>query len=161
MRSAPTTRRALFASLAVAGLLSSACGDDQDPAGAADLWQRIQAAPGYRSWSRAPAVPERIPSFTAHADAIELFINKPMADTFTAGQPITEWPVGSIVVKDGFKGDTLKIVAVMEKRPDGWFFAEYNGDGDTLFSGRPKVCTGCHDNRKDYSDWVYSIELPR
>ena len=35
------------------------------------------------------------------------------------------------------------------------------GDGEPLYSGKPSVCIDCHDNRKDYSDWVYSFELPR
>lgn len=155
----PTTR--ISALVAVLLLASAGCGDNQDPAGAEELWRRLSAPDGYKTWARAPEVPKRIPSFTAHADGIELFINKPMTDAFASGAPVTEWPVGSIVVKEGYKKDTLAIVAVMEKRPDGWYWAEYDGDGDTLFSGKPKVCVNCHDNRKDYSDWVYSIELPR
>jgi hypothetical protein len=32
----------------------------------------------------------------------------------------------------------------MEKTDGTWFWAEYDGDGDTLFSGAPEICTGCH-----------------
>ena len=74
---------------------------------------------------------------------------------------LTEWPVGSVIVKEGFSGDSRKLVAVMEKRADGWFWAEYDDGGDSKYSGRPSVCTDCHDNRKGYSDWVYAFELPR
>ena len=38
---------------------------------------------------------------------------------------------------------------------------EFDGEGESLFSGRPSVCIDCHDNRKSYSDWVYAFELPR
>ena len=54
----------------------------------------------------------------------------------------------------------------MKKQPDRtWTWAEYDADGEPLWSGKPgnppSICVDCHDNRKDYSDWVYSIELPR
>lgn len=145
-------------------LIAAACGQDDDPNHAKEVFAKINEGAGFRSWARAPGFPKRTPSFTAHSDAVEIFVNTNVTATLAGGAPKREWPVGSIIVKEGFAGmdeDTRNLVAVMEKRADGWFWAEYNGDGDTLFSGKPAVCVDCHDNRKDYSDWVYAFELPR
>lgn len=128
------------------------------------LWEKINAAPGFNSWQRAPGYPRRMPSLTAHSKAVEIFVNDKITTVLTTPttQPVTQWPVGSVIVKEGFSGSTRKIVAAMEKRDSGWFWAEYNGTGDTLFSGSsPSTCIDCHDNRKDSSDWVYAFELPR
>ncbi|MBX3189083.1 MAG: cytochrome P460 family protein [Labilithrix sp.] len=149
------------AAVLLAAMVAS-CKQDDDPAGARALWDKINAGEGFRSWRRAPAYPERTPSFTAHADAVEIFVSPEMSAALRGSPPkITEWPQGSIVVKEGYRGDTRKLVAVMEKRADGWFWAEYDGEGETLFSGRPKICVDCHDNRATYSDWTYAIEFPR
>jgi len=153
-------RTALF-SIFAAGLFAACGGQDDDPAGASALWDKINAAPGFRSWSRAPGYPVRQPSFTAHANEVEVFVSKEIKATLAGPAPAREWPVGSIVVKEGFSGGYRKLVAVMEKRADGWFWAEYNDDGETIYSGRPSICVDCHDDRKDYSDWVYTFELPR
>ena len=155
-------RRLLLAGLSLA-LVLAACGQDDDPEGARALWQKINAPPGFQSWKRAPGFATRKPSFTAHSDEVDIFVSDKMSAALTTPStpPIKVWPEGSIVVKEGFSGDTRKIVAVMEKRADGWFWAEYDGDGESLFSGKPSVCLDCHDNRKDYSDWIYAFELPR
>ena len=137
-----------------------ACGQDDDPQGARVLFEKVSAGPGFQSWRRAPGYPTRKPSFTSHSNAVEIFVNDEIAKVLDAKR-VLEWPVGSIVVKEGFSGSSRKLVAIMEKRSDGWFWAEYKDDGSPLFSGRPSVCIDCHDNRKDYSDWVYSLELPR
>jgi Cytochrome P460 len=143
-------------------LLASACRDDQDPAGARALWSQINAGGTFRAWRRAPGYPERMPSFTAHADAVEIFVSPEVSDALDGPAPVAEWPLGSIIVKEGFaRSGSRKIVAVMEKRADGWFWAEYDDGGEALFSGKPSVCVECHDNRREYADWVYSFERPR
>lgn len=149
--------------LVMASLVLSACGQDDDHEGARVLWAKINAGPGFRSWDRAPGFPTRKPSFTAHASAVEIFVNADLSSALATPRTtsLTEWPVGSVIVKEGFSGDSRKLVAVMEKRADGWFWAEYDDGGDSKYSGHPSVCTDCHDNRKGYSDWVYAFELPR
>ena len=137
-----------------------ACGQDDDPEGARVLFEKVNAGAGFQSWRRAPGYPTRKPSFTSHSNAVEIFVNEEISKVLDTRR-VTEWPVGSIVVKEGFSGSSRKLVAIMEKRSDGWFWAEYGDDGSPLFSGRPSVCLDCHDNRKGYSDWVYSFELPR
>ena len=67
-------------------------------------------------------------------------------------------------MKEGFSsvtGGSRKSVAIMEKRADGWFWAEYDDGGTSTYSGHPSVCVDCHAHRTSYSDWVYSFELPR
>lgn len=151
----------IFVPLAL-GLALAACRDDQDPAGAADLWTRVQSS-GYREWPRPRGYSTREPSFTLHGGSVDIFLNPTLAAARASTTSLAEWPLGSLVVKDGYSGnsDSLSIVAVMEKRQDGWYFAEYSADGSVLFSGKPKVCVDCHDARKDYSDWLFSVERPR
>jgi len=156
-------RRLLVASALAAAALTAACGgQDQDPEGARALWTKIHTGSGFRSWARAPGYASRQPSFTAHARQVEVFVSPEVASTLAGPSSATSWPVGSIIVKEGFdsSGDR-SIVAVMEKRPSGWYWAEYDDDGGSLFSGTPPVCLDCHGARKSYSDWVYTFELPR
>ena len=62
-----------------------------------------------------------------------------------------EWPVGSIVAKDGYTDDgELELTALMEKREEGWFWAEYDAEGTPLYSGAPTICTDCHEPGADY-----------
>lgn len=139
--------------------LLAACAQDDDPEGARVLWEKVNAGAGFKSWRRAPGYPLRKPSFTAHNSAVEIYVSPELAGIETTR--VTEWPVGSIVVKEGFSGDSRRSVAIMEKRAEGWFWAEYDDGGTSKYSGRPSVCIDCHQHRKSYSDWVYSFELPR
>lgn len=135
-------------------VVASACGDDQQPEEAAALLQRIRAD-DYRTWERAPGYEMRRPSNTAHAESVDIYIDPTIAGalrTDVAG----EWPLGSLIVKDGFDGNDLELIAVMEKRESGWFWAEYY-DGESKFSGKPDVCLDCHDAGNDY---VLAFDFP-
>lgn len=145
--------------LAVGSLIG--CRQNDDPEGARQLYAKVTEGAGYRAWARAPGFPSRKPSFTAHQDAVEIFVNEAIANALAGPALVRSWPVGSIVVKEGYDGDDLALVAIMEKRDDGWFWVETDGDGEPLYSGRPDVCIDCHDNRAAHSDWLYSFELPR
>jgi hypothetical protein len=146
------------AALLAVVLLLAACGDDQDPGGAKELWDRIHAQ-AYPSWRRPPSYPVRTASFTLHGDQVEIFINPVM--TKALGTSLTAWPEGAIIVKDIYASGKLVQVAAMEKRKEGWFWAEWSASGDSIYSGKPKVCVSCHDNRAGYSDFTYSLEFPR
>jgi hypothetical protein len=146
--------RALSILLVVAML--AGCGDDQDPDGARELWTRIHAE-GYRGWTRAPGYESRRPSSAAHGDSVDIYVNRVIASSLAAGQPLSAWPDGSLIVKDGFDGGDLDLVAVMEKRGSAWFWAEYGADGSAHYSGSPDVCTGCHASG---SDFVRAFSLP-
>ena len=139
------------ASVASAILLcaAAACTDNQDPAGAKLLWTSIHEQ-DYRSWDHAPGYEEKRSSNAPHGDKVIIYINDVVAEALTASPAIDEWPIGSLIVKDGFDGSDLDLVAVMEKRESGWYWAEYDGSGDASFSGSPKVCTDCHKSGADF-----------
>lgn len=159
--SSPFASASLFAFASIAALGSVGCRENQDPDGAKTLLARVEQGEGFRAWARAPGYPTRQPSFTAHANEVEIFISPEVSTALASPAQLVEFPVGSTIVKEGFNSGRRAIVAVMEKRADGWFWAEYDDSGAPLFSGQPKVCINCHNNRATYSDWVYSFEFSR
>lgn len=145
----------MHAVLAVTILVSlMACSDDQQPEEAAALLTRIRDE-SYRDWERAPGYPIRRRAESPHADEVDIYVN-PTVSLALDGGPLEAWPLGSLIVKDGFEGSKLELIAVMEKREDGWFWAEYFDD-DSKFSGKPGVCIDCHDKGDDF---VLAFELP-
>ena len=64
----------------------------------------------------------------------------------------TEFPQGSIIVKEVYSGNNLDVYAVIKKESSnavaakGWIWAELNPDGTTHYSAGNKGqgCTGCH-----------------
>jgi hypothetical protein len=124
-------------------LALAACGDDQNPEEARALWDRIHEQ-NYRSWARAPGYESRRESNAPHGDDVDIYVNEVIAAALEKGEAITTWPIGSQIVKDGFDGSDLELVAAMEKGEDGWFWAEWDADGDSIYSGKPEVCTDCH-----------------
>lgn len=140
----------------VVGLgLIGGCGDNQDDVGARQLLGEVQAA-DYRSWARAPGYAARRASNAPHSDAVDIYVNAAVEFALQSNGE-TEWPVGSVVVKDGFSGSEHEITAVMEKRQDGWYWAEYDDDGDPDYSGKPDICIDCH---RSGSDYVRAFALP-
>ena len=124
-------------------LVTSGCRDDQAPDEAAELWGRIHDV-NYSSWERAPGYATRMPTEAPHSDAVEIFINDVMVSALS-GPAITAWPDGSLIVKDGYDSDgALDRVAAMEKRGSEWFWVEWEEDGESLYSGKPGICTDCH-----------------
>jgi hypothetical protein len=137
-------------------VLVAGCGDNQDDAGARALLEKIRAD-RYTTWDRAPGYEARRPTSAPHSEFVDIYVNDQVAEVLALGEPLTSWPVGSIIVKDGFDGDELELIAVMEKRADGWFWAEYDDDGDPDYSGRPDICMDCH---RSGSDYVRAFRLP-
>jgi hypothetical protein len=113
------------------------------------VWQWLQQQ-NYRAWSRAPGHDTRQTSRAPHGGAVDIFVNPTVQAVLDAKQTVTEWPLGSIIMKDGYNGDTLHLVAYMEKRSDGWFWLEWDGQGKILFQGQPTLCTGCHSSGADF-----------
>ena len=150
------TLRRLAASVSLACLALLGCGDNQDEAGAKKLLSDAQAD-GYRSWERAPGWPARLKSDGPHGGSVDIYVNDVIAEALAVGEPLSAWPLGSIIAKDGWDGSALELIAMMEKRADGWFWAEFDGDGDPSSSGHPDVCIDCH---RRGSDFVRAFSLP-
>jgi hypothetical protein len=125
-----------------------------------DLWNRVRADAGYRSWAHAPRYPFKMASNTAHGSEVEVFVNAPLAQAID-GKPATAWPEGSIIVKDIYSRRSLSHVAAMEKRGGKWFWAEFDAEGEPIYSGEPAICLDCHRPRQKTGDWLYTVELPR
>jgi Cytochrome P460 len=140
-------RRLLLGALLAAACLS--CGDNQDDAGARELLARVRAD-GYRDWDRAPGYEARRRTNAPHGNDVDIYVNDIVAEVLALGEHDGSWPEGSIIVKDGWDGSHLELIALMEKRPNGWFWAEYDDDGDPDYSGKPDVCLDCHNSGSDY-----------
>ncbi len=132
------------------------CGDNQDDEGARDLLARVKAD-HYRTWDRAPGYEQRRESNAPHSEAVDIYVNDIVAEVLALGEHDGTWPVGAIIAKDGFDGSDLELTALMEKRSDGWYWAEYDDDGDPDYSGRPDICIDCHQSG---SDFVRAFRLP-
>ncbi len=142
--------------MVTASIVLAGCGDNQDDAGARRLLQEVRAD-DYRSWARAPGYETRRNSNAPHSDAVDIYINPLVQATLEEGADVQSWPAGSVIVKDGFSGSSLDLIAIMEKRTDGWYWAEYDDDGDPDYSGKPEICIDCHASG---SDSVRAFGLP-
>ncbi len=138
-------------------VVACACGDNESPASAAELWQQVHDDQ-YRRWQRAPGYEQRRATNAPHGDAVDIYVNDVVADVLASSAALDVWPEGSVIVKDGFDGSDLELVAVMEKRSDGWFWAEYDSDGNPAYSGTPEICIDCHASG---DDGVRAFLLPR
>lgn len=149
-------RRPLLVALVLLAGSLAGCGDDQDDEGARRLLASVRAD-GYRNWERAPGWPSRRPTSAPHSESVDIYVNDVIGQALAAAAPLERWPEGSTIVKDGWDGSELEIIAVMQKRSDGWYFAEFDGEGDPNYSGHPKTCTNCHEGGNDS---VQSFPLP-
>ena len=140
--------RPFLAAALVAGLMS--CSDNQDSEGASALWTRLQSSSYRTSFVRPVGYEQRTPSKTAHGDQVEIFINTIARDTLARVPAPTSMPPGAVIVKDVYKNGELKLIAAMEKRYDGWFWAEWDAKGDAVYSGRPGLCIDCHRRGEDF-----------
>jgi hypothetical protein len=137
--------------LGIVALVGTGCGDNQEPEAADSFWTRIQAS-NYQSWSRAPGYATRLPSSAPHGESVEIYVNPVIQAAITDATPLTEWPLDSWVIKNGFDSDdALFLVASMEKRADGWFWAEYDEEGSASYSGKPDLCIDCHSAGTDFT----------
>ena len=146
-----------FLVTALFALLLPGCGDNQDPEGAEELWSRIHDL-DYRSFARAPGYESRRDSDAPHGGAVDIYVNAVVASSLAGETALSAWPDGSRIVKDGWDGDDLALVAVMEKRGSSWYWAEYDAEGSADYSGSPDLCIDCHASGDDY---VRAFGLPK
>jgi hypothetical protein len=148
--------RSYLRTLVLLAVSASACGGEEiDEAGAARLWQRIHDE-DYRAWARAPGWESRQPTVSAHGHTADIFVNGAVASAVETPN-LSEWPVDAVFVKDSYRDDSLVLIAAMEKRAGGWFFAEWDDEGEVNFGGSPSVCLDCHGAARDF---VFSTVLP-
>ncbi len=146
-------------------LLAITCGggvSSSESAGEASLLPQLG---DYRGWARAPGdyqVP-LVPTQGTHGAYIDIYINDVIAEALLDGaESLSSWPTGSIIVTDGFddaEGTSLRQVAVMEKRADGWYWEEYDAADldEAIFMGTPDICIDCHAAGHDF---VRTLDLP-
>lgn len=129
------------------------------------MLDRIQALDYQQTFAKAPGYETPLPSNTSHSDFSDIFINDVVDQAIKEATPLTEWPIDSLIIKDGYDDDDeLMLIAVMEKRSDGWYWAEYvdpsEPDGGAKFSGKPDTCIDCH-AAAIADDYTRAITLPK
>jgi Cytochrome P460 len=114
-------------------------------AGLGDLPQNIQA---FAKWQK--LVTTGLPTDGPHAGKNKVvYGNSIAAKAWKGSEPL---PLGSLVVKTVGLASKPTLVALMEKRQDGWYYAEWlpnNKGGYNLAFGGPgkqALCVDCHGN---------------
>lgn len=136
----------------IAIALTVGCGEEDpvDADGGRALLERVQSE-GYRQWRRAPGWDSRLPSIGGgHGGQLDIYVNEAIASLLDSGMSVAALPVGSTIVKDVWNGAELHAIAIMDKREDGWYWAEYRASGEVLAAGHPHGCIACHQRGADY-----------
>ena len=127
---------------------------DEDRAAAESLFRQVQDA-DYTSFARAPGweTPHTSGTTIHHGRFLDIYLNDVIAGATGAGAP---WPVGSIIVKDGWDdaaGTVRTATAILRKDADGvWFGAEFDAAGAVVNAGKnAEECTSCHSSAPDYT----------
>ena len=155
----PSTPRWL--ALIVMGALC--CGACSDEAAGKALWDRLKAEDFRNAYRRPPGwtTPRSPRAGGPHGGFVDVYVNSVMAAAIDAGVPIDAWPEGSVAVKEGWAtADAAKpeFLLAMERGDDGWFWAEWQGDGTLVVAGDDVAqCVACHDAGEDQ---VRAIDLP-
>ena len=127
----------------------SACGASEEETTSTNLWAKINKD-RYRTFSKAPEWPTRRTSDSSiHAGTAEIYANRLFQEEYCKNDSLNSWPVGTLIVKEGFDGDTVKVIAAMSKTAEGvWDFAEWDNAGAPIDSGAK--CLSCHKSGNDY-----------
>ncbi len=152
-----SAQKQLFALVFGPLFLFISCAENTEPDEARTLRDRIEA--DYKMWGRVPGFEERRESKTAHGKEVDVYWNAAASGSSKA-RPFKSMAPGSVLVKEAYVQGSLKNVAVMEKRVDGWFWAEWDPEGKVLFSGRPGICVDCHRSGDDFLRTLSPSELP-
>ncbi len=141
------------------------CGDTRTGDGGNGLLLKVRDM-DYPAWERAPGFPGIEVSEAPHGSYVEIYINDVLVEALqppAEGEALTEWPVGSIIVKDGWddaEGTERAVLAIMEKREGGWYYEEYIGDteDEPKYAGDDiSTCMGCHSAGADF---VRAFDFP-
>lgn len=105
----------------------------------------------YAEWPRMPGFEYTRASMGPHGLEVDIFING-ILDEAARGDAAPPWPVGSQAVKMSYVDDTPWVLSMMEKRADGWFFAQFTADGRLIEAGSTAsdaMCLECHTTERD------------
>lgn len=147
--------------LAALALAAPACADED---GADALFQRLQDDDYRANYRRAPGWenPRQPKDGGPHGNFVDIYVNDVLGQAIDAGAEISAWPEGALIVKDAWdtmESTTPKYIAVMERTADGWFWVEWEGEGDKLVVAREDAiqCVNCHSSGEDH---VRAFGLP-
>ena len=142
-----STIRAFLVALTILSFFSLSFMTLKDVNDADELYGRIHEL-NYKQFARAPGFEERTLAIQ-HTEGdvdiyVDIYMNEVLEDVLQAKEPISEWPLGSLFVKEAYKDGELVHILASEKREDGWVFMQWRTDGAAEFAGRPKSCLNCH-----------------
>jgi Cytochrome P460 len=114
---------------------------------------------GYRGWTKLNAAPLAPREADPHLGTKNVFASRPRGEDGT-------FPVGTIVVKEGFRPDkdfvgliaTMRKLEGMDPEHNDWVFVEWDrgaASDDFEILARDDVCTGCHSGVAD-QDYVFT-----
>ena len=148
---------------AVCLVLVAGCGEEASSPEADRIRDQLYAADYARTFARAPGweSPRQPEAGGAHGPFIDIYINDVVGDALASEEALDRWPDGALIVKDGWndaQGEEHLFFAFMERRPEGWFWGEYRGDGSLVAAGvgDPR-CANCHSAGQDS---VFAFGLP-
>lgn len=147
------------ATLVLASSLGACAGDDAE---ALALLDDVRTADYRSAYDRAPGwTTPLLPSEGPHGTHVDIYVDPTIAEALVADPAPTAWPEGSIIVKDAWNdadGEDLRFVAIMEKRGDVWYWAEFDDDDAVVVAGLDTDrCAGCH---AAGADQVRAFALP-
>jgi hypothetical protein len=140
-----------------------ACGDEASSPEADAIRDQLEAADYRQTYARAPGWGTALQPAAGgpHGSFVDIYVNDVVQQALDAGQEIDRWPDGALIVKDGWDdaaGDTYLFLAFMQRRPEGWFWGEYRGDGSLVAAGvDDPTCANCHSAGQDS---VFAFALP-
>jgi len=112
-----------------------------------ELYDRIHEL-NYKEFARAPGFEERTLAIQHHKSDgdmyVDIYMNEVLEKVLEASEPIEQWPVGSLFVKETYADEEFVHIVASEKREDGWVFMQWRTDGVAEFAGKPQVCLNCH-----------------
>lgn len=112
-----------------------------------ELYDRIYEL-NYKEFARAPGFETRQLAIQPHDDGsemyVDIYINNVLVKALESKEPLDEWPVGALLVKETYINGKFRALGANEKRQDGWVINQWNADGIAEFANKPKVCWNCH-----------------
>ena len=116
--------------------------DSADAQESVNLLDELKAAE-YTKWAPAPGNESRVAAKGPHGDEVQILLDPTAEQGLALGGD--EWPVGSIIAKDIYRGGKLIQIAAMKKTADGWYWGEWDAQGSPIAEGLAvEPCEGCH-----------------